>query len=70
MVRKIFRAGNSLVVAIPKEALEALGLAEGAEVAVELDREQHQIVIAPVGVFPAGVDETFARQVAEFITLS
>jgi putative addiction module antidote len=67
MLRKIFQTGNSLVVSIPKDTLELLGLTEGAEVSVELDRERRQIVITPAGTALPGVDEAFARQVAEFI---
>jgi putative addiction module antidote len=69
MERKIFKTGNSLVVSLPKDALDYLGLIEGEEVAVDLDREKRQIVITPVEkpLAIAGVDETFARQVAEFI---
>lgn len=67
MQRKIFKTGNSVVVSLPKETLDFLNLAEGAEVSVELDREQRKIVITPAEGAPAGVDEDFARQVAEFI---
>lgn len=67
MVRKIFRTGNSMVVSLPRDTLDFLGLAEGAEVSVELNRERRQIVIAPLETALPGVDETFARQVAEFI---
>lgn len=67
MVRKIFRTGNSMVVSLPKDALELLGLAEGAEVSVEVDQERRRIVITPVQSALPGVDEEFARQVAEFI---
>ena len=67
MVRKIFKTGNSMVVSLPKDALDFLGLTEGAEVSVELDRERRQIVVAPLKRPLPGVDETFARQVAEFI---
>jgi antitoxin component of MazEF toxin-antitoxin module len=69
MLRKVFKAGNSSVISIPKDVLDYLGLAEGADVNVHLDRDHRQIVITPA-VLPlatAGVDETFARQVAEFI---
>ena len=66
MVRRIFRTGNSLVVALPKEALECLQLGEGAEVSVEL-ADDRRIVIAPARRQLAGVDEAFARQVSEFI---
>jgi len=37
MVRKIFRLGNSLVVSLPKDILDMLGLDEGAEVSVEIE---------------------------------
>ncbi len=68
MLRKIFKTGNSMVVSLSKDILEPLGVAEGADVSVELDKENRQIVIRPVEMTIAGgVDETFARQVAEFI---
>jgi putative addiction module antidote len=67
MVRKIFKAGNSVVLALPKEMLEALHLEEGAEVSVELDAEQGKIVISPAPVLADGVDAAFAAQVAGFI---
>ena len=69
MLRKVFRAGNSMVISLPREALEFLDIREGADVSLELDRERHQIVINPVKMpaSVAGVDEEFANQVAEFI---
>lgn len=48
MTRKLFHSGNSTVVSLPAEVLGALELAEGDEVTVEVDRDRHQIVIAPV----------------------
>lgn len=67
MVRKIFKTGNSMVIALPKEMLEQLRVGEGAEVSVELDIESNHIVIAPLPSAAEGVDAEFARQVAEFI---
>ena len=68
MLRKIFRTGNSIVVSIPKEILDELKLSEGENVSVELDRKQRQIVISPVEKpLAVGVDESFTRQVDEFI---
>jgi putative addiction module antidote len=67
MVRKVFKTGNSIVVSLPKDTLDFLGLAEGSEVSVELDRERRQVVITPVDTALPGVDETFARQVSDFI---
>jgi len=68
MTRKLFKTGNSVVVSIPKDMQEFLSLNEGAEVELFLDRPHRQIVIRPVPEDNlAGVDETFASQVAEFI---
>jgi antitoxin MazE len=68
MLRKIFKTGNSVVVSLPKDALEQLGVAEGADVQVELDEQNRQIVIRPVELPVAGIiDEAFAKQVADFI---
>jgi putative addiction module antidote len=67
MLRKVFKTGNSIVVSIPKDTLDFLGLAEGSEVSVELDRERRQMIITPADAALPGVDEAFARQVSEFI---
>ncbi len=68
MHRTIFKTGNSLVVSLPKEVLEPLGVTDGSEVSVELDRPNKQIVIRPTPLpMAAGLDETFVRQVSEFI---
>jgi putative addiction module antidote len=68
MLRKIFRTGNSIVVSIPKDILDKLDLSEGEDVSVELDSQQRQILISPIEKpLAVGVDETFARQVDEFI---
>ena len=67
MVRKIFRTGNSLVVSLPKETLEAIGLEEGSEVVIAEDRRRRRIVITPRSVDLPGVDEEFAAQVSDFI---
>jgi len=68
MLRKIFRTGNSTVVSIPKDILDELNLSEGEDVSIELDSRQRQIVISPIQKpLAVGVDETFAKQVDEFI---
>jgi antitoxin MazE len=69
MIRKIFRTGNSIVVSLPKDIVEQLGISEGAAVSVDLDRQNRQIVIRQVELPIAGsIDEDFARQVSEFIS--
>jgi antitoxin MazE len=69
MIRKVFKTGNSLVISIPKDLLEQVGISEGSEVSVDLDREKQQIVISPpeTPLEEVGIDEQFAQQVAEFI---
>jgi putative addiction module antidote len=69
MIRRLFRTGNSVVVSLPKEALEALHFTDGNSVSVEIDREQKRVILSPVemGVELAGIDARFAQQVDEFI---
>jgi putative addiction module antidote len=67
MTRKIFRAGNSLVVSLPKDAIELLGVGQGSEVNIEVDREEKRVIILPANTVIEGIDEAFARQVNEFI---
>jgi antitoxin MazE len=65
--RRIFRTGNSVVVSLPQDVIEPLGLAPGREVSVALDKRRGEIIICALQSAPAGVDEEFARQVSEFI---
>jgi putative addiction module antidote len=69
MNRKIFKSGNSVVVSLPKDAIDYLHMDEGSEVNVELDRKKRRIVITPTESPEAiaGIDPEFAHQVAEFI---
>jgi antitoxin MazE len=68
MLRKVFKTGNSLVVSLPKDLLETLGLRDGADVSVELDRKNRQILIRSVEpAFTGALSEEFAHQVSEFI---
>ncbi|MGA9398949.1 MAG: AbrB/MazE/SpoVT family DNA-binding domain-containing protein [Anaerolineaceae bacterium] len=68
MRRKIFKTGNSLVVSIPKELLEPLGMRDGSNVSVELDRKKRQIMIREAGhPISPDINESFSRQVDEFI---
>lgn len=69
MLRRLFKIGNSIVISLPREALESLNLIEGADVALEVDRQNQQIIIksAEVPLAVAGIDEDFARQVNTFI---
>ena len=68
MHRKVFKTGNSLVVSLPKDLLESLGMQDGTDVSVELDRKNRQILIRPAELPLAGdLSQDFAQQVNEFI---
>lgn len=67
MVRKIFKSGNSLVVSLPGDALERLGLEEGSEVNVAVNEREGRIVIERAQSPLAEIDAAFARQLDDFI---
>ena len=67
MVRRLFKSGNSVVLALPKEMLDALHLQAGDDVTVELDPERRQIIVSRPPSAAGDVDDRFACQVAEFI---
>jgi antitoxin MazE len=67
MVRKIFKTGNSLVISLPKESMQSLGLREGSEVNVAVNKEEGTIIIEPVKQSLAEIDETFAQELNDFI---
>jgi antitoxin MazE len=69
MLRKVFRTGNSVVISLPRDALEYLDIREGTEIEINIDRENHQLIIKPVKkpLEITSIDEKFASQVAEFI---
>lgn len=70
MSRKVFKTGNSTVVSLPKDVLDALQIQDGSQVDVFLDEPNQQIIIRPTEELPiAGVDVEFARQISEFISL-
>jgi len=68
MLRKLFKTGNSIVVSLPRDLIETLGISEGEDVSVELDKDNQQIVIRRAEYPIAGeISEEFAQQLAEFI---
>ncbi len=69
MVRKVFRTGNSLVVSLPKDSIELLGLHEGSELDVLIDTEGNRIIFSPARHDLPGIDATFAQQLDAFIEL-
>lgn len=67
MVRKIFKTGNSLVVSLPKESIQSLGLQEGSEVNIAVNKEDGTVIIQPIKPPLAEIDEAFAEQLNVFI---
>jgi antitoxin component of MazEF toxin-antitoxin module len=48
MLRKVFRSGNSVVVSLPRKSQDFLDIQVGAEIEVDRDRENHQVILKPV----------------------
>jgi len=69
MRRKIFKSGNSLVVSLPKDAIEEMQISEGTMVSVYYDRVTKKLIVEPVDNDQTveGINEEFAKQVSEFI---
>ena len=69
MQRKVFKTGNSLVVSLPKDAIEEMQISEGTVVSVYYDRVTSKLIVEPVDTDQAveGINEEFAQQVSEFI---
>jgi antitoxin MazE len=69
MIRRLFKTGNSIVLSLPKEVLDDLGMKEGGSVNLELDHEHRKVTITPVEkpVEIGGVNEEFAHHVEAFI---
>jgi putative addiction module antidote len=69
MQRKIFKTGNSLVVSLPKDAIEELQMSEGTVVSVYYDRVTSMLIIEPIDPEREveGINEEFAKQISEFI---
>lgn len=67
MSRKIFKSGNSLVVSLPQESMELLGLGEGSEVSVTVDQDGRRILIEPSPRPGVEISPEFARQLDDFV---
>lgn len=69
MLRRLFKTGNSVVISLPKEVLDGLGVMDGENVSLEFDREQRRVILtaAQQSVQNSGVNQKFANQVNTFI---
>jgi putative addiction module antidote len=66
VARKVFRAGNSAVVSLSPDTLEAVGLEVGDEVTIVAEADERRIVITPAAELP-GVRSDFLERVDRFI---
>jgi antitoxin component of MazEF toxin-antitoxin module len=68
MVRKLFRTGNSLAVAIPGAAAAALGMADGDYVHVEHDPAAGALLLWPHAAHERlAISSDYVRLVGEFL---
>jgi len=69
MLRRLFKTGNSIVLSLPREVLDGLKLADGDEVSLALESEEHRLVVTKVDkpLSGSGIDPDFAGHVAEFL---
>ena len=68
MIRRLFKTGNSIVLSLPRQALQSLGLEDGSDVQVEVDTSRSALVITPyVQPIVPGLDAEFSHQVEDFL---
>jgi antitoxin MazE len=69
MLRRLFKTGNSIVLSLPREVLDGLKLADGDEVNLSLEADDHRLVVTKVEkpLAAAGIDEDFAGHLTEFM---
>lgn len=60
-VRKLFKAGNSVVVSIPGDIMKVLGLSDGSHVSMEVNREKRELVLKPVITKKSNLSVDFIR---------
>ena len=71
MYQHLSKTGNSVVLSLPEEILDGLGIKEGDHVDLEYDRAQRRVIITPMdpAIAIARSDREFARQIDEFLDL-
>lgn len=47
-LRKLFRAGNSLVVSLPRDVIAAMGLEEGSRLILTYERDRRALILEPL----------------------
>ena len=69
MIKRLFKTGNSVVLSLPREVLDSLGVKNGENVNLEMDQKRHRLIISPLKKEQAikSLDEDFACQVNDLI---
>ena len=69
MIKRLFKTGNSVVLSLPREMLESLGVKNGESVNLELDPKRRRLIVSPLKKDQTmrGLDEDFVHQVNDFI---
>jgi antitoxin MazE len=69
MIKRLFKTGNSVVISLPREVLDSLGVKNGENVNLELDQKRRRLIVSPLKKDQAikSLDEDFARQVNDFL---
>lgn len=69
MIKRLFKTGNSVVLSLPREMLDSLGVKNGESVNLELDPKRRRLIVSPLKKDQTmrGLDEDFVHQVNDFI---
>lgn len=69
MIKRLFKTGNSVVLSLPREMLDSLGVKNGESVNLELDPKRRRLIVSPLKKDQTmrGLDEDFVQQVNDFI---
>ena len=69
MIRRLCKTGNRVVLSLPQEVLDEMGIREVENVNLEWDQEQHRVIITTLesSLTALGGNEAFAHKVDDFI---
>jgi len=67
MLTNVSHVDDKWLVTLPDEAIALLGLHEGGEVAVEIDRAGRRVLLLPVALGLVDIDAELALQIDQFI---
>lgn len=69
MIKRLFKTGHSVVLSLPREVLDSLGVKIGENVNLELDQKRQRLIISPLkkDQTTKSLNEDFVHQVNDFI---